>query len=126
MSESLANLHKREENIVYSTDERIIGKIVLNGVEEDLYSKTISFTTNNSASPKQISTGISNLKHVINGKGMIFTSTQDIPISMYWEDSYTTGFLVNPDPIDTVVLVRAGYSTWQNSDAIITLEYTKS
>lgn len=37
MAEQLANLAKSDEGVVYSTDEIKIGKVVINGVEKDLY-----------------------------------------------------------------------------------------
>ena len=117
-----ANSFKYADENDYSTTEKIVGTWINGSL---LYQKTISFTTSSSGGAKTIGS-ITNLKTVVNIKGVLFLSSAVVPLTWLYSTDGTNPAYVGAIVSGTNVQVMSGGSDYNNKSGYVTIQYTKN
>lgn len=110
-----------EDAITYSTTEHVVGSWIDGS---PLYEKTIDFGTLPNNSTKEVAHNITNLNHVLDVKGMCWSSNGiHVPLPFSYP---TTENCIGVYTTATAVAVRTGMDQTNQTSCYITIRYTKS
>lgn len=117
-----ANSFKYADENDYSTSEKIVGTWIDGSL---LYQKTISFTTSSSGGAKTIGS-ITNLKTVVDIKGVLFLASAVVPLAWLYSTADASTAYVGAIVSGTNVQVMSGGADYNNKSGYVTIQYTKN
>lgn len=118
----LANSFKYADENDYSTSEKIVGTWIDDSL---IYQKTISFTTSSSGGAKTIGS-ITNLKTVVDIKGVLSLTSAVVPLAWLYSTDGTNPAYVGAIVSGTNVQVMSGGADYNNKSGYVTIQYTKT